>query len=154
MVTVWTLLIVFAVAYGNALVSLIGVRMRERQGMRLWANDEGYYLPRHLGHMGFYRGLYINLGFAGTSFALAAIFLPGDSSFFGREFIFVIALVNFIWGIIVGCVIPSDFDEVLVFFAGKSRRVALIGLIAVALYVASEMVIAHFVGALVSLPRT
>jgi len=154
MVTGWTLLIVFSVAYGNALVSMIGVRMREREGMRLWANDEGYYLPRHLGHMGFYRGWYINLGFAGTSFALAAIFLPGDSTFCGREAVFSIALLNFLWGIVVACVIPSDFHEVLVPVQGKARRVGLVGLLTFVVYFLSGWIISQYVLSLVVVPRS
>ena len=116
--------------------------------MRLWANDEGYYLPRHLGHLGFYRGLFINLGFAATSFALAAVFLPGESAFCGREAVFGIGLANFIWGIVIACVIPSDFDEVLVLFQGKFRRVALVGLATILVYLGSGIVIGQYVAML------
>ena len=148
MVTGWTILIVFAVAFGNAWVAMIGVRIRMREGMRLYANDQGYYLPPHFGHMGFYRGFYINLGFAGTSFALAAACLQGDSSFCGREPIIVIAVLNFLWSIVVACMIPSDFDEVLSLFRGKFWRVFWVGLVTGGCYFGSGIVIGNYVSSL------
>src|SRR4051812_35210815 len=116
MVTGWTLFIVFVVAYGNALVGMIGVRTRMREGMRLWANDRGYYVPRHLGHLGFWRGLLINLAFAGTSFSVGALVLKGDSSYCGRETIVAVGVANFIWSCLAACLIPSDFEQVVVPF--------------------------------------
>ncbi len=147
MVTGWTLLIVFIAAYGNALVALIGVRTRVRQGMRLWANDKGYYRPRHLGYLGFYRGLFINLAFAGTSFALTAVVLPGQSDF-NKERILGIAAINFVWSLIVACLIPADFQELLHLFKGKFWRVLAVGVFALLIYVITGFSIGQYVASL------
>jgi hypothetical protein len=145
MVTGWTLFIVLIVAYGNALVAMVGVRTRVREGMRLWANDQGYYQPRHFGYPGFYRGLFINTAFAGTSFALAAVCLPGDSTFCGREAILGGAAINFGWGFAVACVIPSSFDEVITILDGMFWRVFVAGILSLGLYVCSGLAIGQYV---------
>lgn len=148
MVTASTLLIVLVVSYLNAIVGMVGVPLRVREGMRLWADDEGYYRPIHLGYQGFWRSFYINLGFAATSFAIAAVCARGDSQYSGREPIFVIGLVNFLAGYVVACLIPSDFRQVLTPFQGRFWRVALVGLACVSLYAASGIVIGLYVAAL------
>lgn len=150
MVTGWTLLIVLVVAYGNALVAMVGVPTRVREGMRLWADDKGYYRPRHLGYLGFYRGLFINLAFAGTSFALAATVLPGDSLFCGREAILGIAAINFCWCFLVACIIPSDFQEVLSAFKGKFWRVLAVGICALLIYAITGLLIGQYAASLLA----
>jgi hypothetical protein len=134
MITIWTLIIMLVVAFANAYVAIIGVRRRVREGMRLWADDEGYYIPGYLGHMGFYRGFFINIGFAGTSLGVAGISLPGDSSVLGREAIIVLSVVNFIYGAVVACIIPADFEQVLRPFQGRFWRVALSGIAGFVIY--------------------
>jgi hypothetical protein len=150
MITGWTPLIVFAVAFGNAWVALIGVRFRVREGMRLWANDAGYFLPVHFRFAGFYRGLLINLNFAGASFALADVCLPGESTFRGREAIFGAALLNFLSSIVVACLVPSDFETVLVLGRGLFWRVVGVGLAVLAIYIVSGALIGSFASSLVA----
>src|SRR5262249_21598260 len=149
MVTGWTLFIVFAVAYGNALVALVGVPTRVREGMRLWADDEGYYRPRHLGYLGFYRGLFINLAFAGTSFALTTAVLPGEATL-SREPILGIAAINFGWSFFVACVIPSDFQEVLSLFEGKFWRVLAVGVGSLVVYILTGFLIGQYAASLLA----
>src|SRR5262249_24463663 len=145
MITGWTLFIVFVVAFGNAWVALIGVPFRIRKGMRVRASDDGRYLPPHFAFAGFYRGLCINLNFAGSSFALTAVCLVGDSKSYGREAIVGIGLLNFLCSIVVGCLVPADFEKVLVPFRGAFWRVAVVGGAALALFLVSGFVIGDYV---------
>jgi hypothetical protein len=121
-ITIWTLIIMLVVAYANAFVGVIGVRFKLSDEMRLYANDAGLYLPKHLIYPGFYRGLFINIGFAATSLCVATVCLPGNPTLLGREAIAVFGFLNLGGGFLTACLVSASFEDQLRLWTPKFWR--------------------------------
>lgn len=142
--TAVTFLILVGFSYGNAYVGLIGVRQRIRGGMRLRANDAGYYVPRHWGLEGFFRSLYINLAFTAATTALFTQVLPGESYPNGRILLLFRTFVNLMVAFAVALVVPSEFERVFHQERWRVRRVVIVGSLVLSVYSLTAVFVAAY----------
>src|SRR5437899_2692876 len=109
--------------------------------MRLEANDAGFYIPRHWGVEGFFRGLYINAFFAASSTSILTLTLPGEPFRFGKELMLFAAVINLTLSFIVACIIPSEFGIIFLDVRWRFWRVVVIGVVGAAAYFATGVLI-------------
>lgn len=148
MVTFWTLIILLIVAYLNGLASVVGVRFKLTKKKRLWQNDKGFYLPIHLALPGFYRGLFINVGFAATSLCVATLALPGDSAFSGEEPLVVLAFINLLGSFVTACCVSASLEEELECCKGKFWAVLWTGIAVGVVYFVTGVLLVMYVNAI------
>ena len=116
--------------------------------MRLYANDAGFYIPRHWGVEGFYRGLYINLLFGASSTALTALIVPGEPFRSGRALALMAAILNLTLSFVVACTIPSEFRILFYEQWGRLLRTVAGGVVVGAVYVATAILVGRYMGSL------
>lgn len=148
MVTIWTLLIVLALAWANAVVCVIGVRRKVANLKHLWHNEAGIYVPWPTRFQGFYRGAYINMGFGGTALAITSMSLAGEPRLLGREAMFVMAILNFSYGPITAFFIPSDFTTQILIRSREFWKVLWFGLLGAVVYFGTGTVMASYCSSL------
>ena len=144
--TIFSVLLTFA--YLNAYAAIIGVQQRIRGGMRLYANDAGFYIPRHWGVEGFYRGLYINLLFGASSTALTALIVPGEPFRSAKALALLVAIVNLALSFVVACTIPSEFRILVYEERRRLVRTAAGGIVVGAVYGATAILVGRYMGSL------
>jgi len=147
-VTGWTLVVMAAVAFTNAWMAVIGVRVENLDEKRLWESDTGLYIPPHFLYPGFYRGLQINIGFAGASLAIATLFLPNNSIFLSKEAVGVFVFLNLGVGLLAACIVSSAFDRPLQCCEARFWRVVTCSAIALVVYIATGILLCYYHGRL------